>query len=191
MPDISPAFRYNPTDSRLMEELLRHEATPLAIVRFSEVCDQLTDYAYWFLLSSLWVSFSGWSDLGLWKRLFKSRRPNREISLMKPSELKVWRALPNWLTIYRAHRTEETDWIAYTIDPVTAAKFARQRNVDSITEYRVRKRDALALFLRRGEQEVLVLDKSLVQRVREIEVIIEGTERHKVLIEEAGEKVTG
>lgn len=170
--DIAPTFRYDPRDARLLTDLLKLEGTPQAIVRFAEICDQLTDYAYWFTLGTLWVSYSGWSDLHLWKRLFSSRRPNRELSLMKPSELIAFRRLPNKLTVYRAHRPGETDWIAYTLNPVTAGKFARQRGVESVTEYQVRRRDALCLFLRRGEEEILVLDKGRVRKRAVLPVVV-------------------
>lgn len=172
MNDVSPVFRYNARDSRLIQELLPLAETPQAIVRFSEVCDQLTDYSYWFILGTLWVSYSGWSDLNLWKRLFSARRPNRELSLMKPSELSIYRSMADKLTVYRAHRPDEADWIAYTVSPVTAGRFARERGVSEVKEYRVRKRDVCALFLRRGEYEVLMLDKSRAKRMAEIPVVV-------------------
>lgn len=170
--DVSPVFRYNRQDHQIIEELLALEGSPQAIVRFSQVCCQLTDYAYWFVLGTLWVNYSGHSDLNLWRRLFASRRPNRELSLMKPSELKILRALSDKLTAYRAHRPDETDWIAYTLDPVIAGRFARERVVDRVTEYRIRKRDVAALFLRRGEVEVICLDPMRAKRLGAIPVVI-------------------
>ena len=92
--DISPDFRPNMRDARIIKGILKHEATPRAIERFARDANDLTDYAYWFTLGTLWVSYTGWSDLALWKRLFSSKRRNRETSLMKPSELDVLRALP-------------------------------------------------------------------------------------------------
>lgn len=89
---------------------------------------------------------------------------------MKPSELDVFRLLGDHLTLYRAHRTGETDWISYTLSPMKAAEFAARRGAAQVKEYRVAKVDALCLFLRRGEFEVLVLDKNKAEFVREVRV---------------------
>lgn len=158
--DISPDFVWNPSDAMYTQQLLKFEGTPLAIQYFAKICDRLSDHSYWFLLSTLWVSYTGHSDLNLWKELFASKRPKRKTSIMKPSELKVFNNLPYFVTAYRAHRPNETDWIAYTIKKDIAFRFALERGVSSISEYQVKKREILTLFLRRGEHEVLVIDKS-------------------------------
>ncbi len=72
--NISTAFVPNQTDNFIIQKLLPYEGTPLAIVKFKEVCNDLSDYAYWFMLSTLWVSYSGFSELELWKELFSSNR---------------------------------------------------------------------------------------------------------------------
>lgn len=165
--DISHNFRWNPKDASIAKKLLSLEKTPLAIEYFAKNCEKLTDYGYWFLLSTLWVSYSGWSDLELWKRLFSANRPRKKTSIMKPSELKAYEHLPWFVTAYRSHRKNETDWIAYTLDKNIAIRFAKERGVKSIKEYRIKKKDIIALFLRRGEQEIIVLDKEKVEFVRE------------------------
>lgn len=170
--DISPKFKWNPYDSKVASQLIKLDGTPEAIKYFAEVCEGLTDYGYWFFLSTLWVSYTGWSDINLWCRLFSSDRPGRKKSIMKPSELDVFDKLPYFITAYRAHRPDETDWIAYTLDPVIAARFARERGVNTVKEYQVKTRDVIGLFLRRGEQEIIVLDKDSVRLIQEIEVII-------------------
>lgn len=170
--DISPDFRWDKKDLQTIKKILPHEATPEAIKLFSRYCYRLTDYGYWFLLSTLWVSYCGWSDLEEWKRLFSSTRANRETSIMKPSELEVWRSLGEPMTLFRAHRPEETDWISYSLFPQEAAKFARRRGVDRVSEYRVAKADALCFFMRRGEFEVLVLDRMKAELIREIPVVV-------------------
>jgi hypothetical protein len=169
--DISKDFRWNPTDARIGRELIKLQETPEAIKRFAAVCDDLTDYGYWFYLSTLWVSYTGFSDLNLWRRLFSSDRPRRQTSIMKPSELAAYKRFPYFVTAYRAHRPGETEWLSYTLDKEIACRFAAERGVDSITEYRIKKRDVLALFLRRDEQEILVLDHRKAEKVREYQVI--------------------
>lgn len=164
-PDISPDFVWNAEDARIFAQLIDREATPQAIRFFARHHRHMTDYGFWFALSTLWVSYTGWSDINLWRRLFSSDRPRRETSLMKPSELQVFRELPDTLTVYRAHRPKETDWIAYTLDRTVAERLATERH-GPIRAYHVAKTDVLALFLRRGEQEVLILDPRCVELVK-------------------------
>ena len=78
---------------------------------------------------------------------------------MKPSELELFQLLPEDMIVYRAHRPRETDWIAFTLFADKAAEFALQRDVQKIRSYTVKKADVLALFLRRGEYEVIILNK--------------------------------
>jgi hypothetical protein len=170
MNDISLKFRWNQRDALIAQKLIELEATPEAIVYFSKVCDQLTDYSYWFSLSTLWIASGEIRDLERWKLLFSSSRPGRNKSIMKPSELQAFEYLPYFIKVYRAHRENEVDWIAYTLDPIKAGKFALERGVKTIKEYRVKKRDVLALFLRRGESEIIILDREKAEFLREIEV---------------------
>lgn len=167
MNDISSHFRWNPYDATVAKGILKYEGTPEAIKYFARVCDKLSDYAYWFLLSTLWVSYTGYSDLELWKQLFSSGRSKRKKSIMKPSEVKAYDYLPYFVTAYRAHRPNETDWIAYTLNKDTAFRFASERGVSSISEYKTKKTDITALFLRRGEDEIIVLDRENIKFIQE------------------------
>ena len=173
--DVSPDFRWNKQDLQTIKKILPHEGTPEAIKLFSRYAYRLSDYGYWFLLSTLWVSYTGFSDLEEWKRLFSSPRANRETSIMKPSELETFRAFGKYyehLTLYRAHRPEEGDWISYSLLVEKAGEFARRRGVDKVTEYKIAMSDVLCFFLRRGEFEVLILDKTKVELIREIPVVV-------------------
>ena len=169
--DISPKFRWNVKGMNVAEKVIKLDGTPDAIKYFASVCDSLTDYDYWYILSTLWIGYSGGVEIELWRKLFSSGRYNREKCIMKPLELERFKQLPWFVTIYRAHRQGETDWIAYTLDPLIAARFARERGVDRVREYMVKRKDILSLFLRRNESEVLVLDKSKIVFKREIMVI--------------------
>lgn len=162
--DVSPDFVWDAEDARIARELVAREGTPQAIRYFARHTRRLSNYGYWFLLGTLWVRYTGFSDLETWRRLFRSERPRRASSLMKPSELRELQNLADPLTLYRAHRLGENDWIAYTLDLSVAQRLARSRQ-GPICAYRVAKADVIALFLRRGEQEVLVLDAAHVQRV--------------------------
>lgn len=52
-----------------------------------------------------------------------------------------------------------------------AVTIARRRGVSEISEYRIRRSDIVALFLRRGEYEILCLDKRKARFVGRIPVI--------------------
>jgi hypothetical protein len=171
MMDVSPMFRPSERDSDIISRVLPLEATPEAITTFAELCDGLSDYAYWYVLGTLWVSYSGWSDLALWRRLLSSGRRCRRLALMKPSELAIFKMMPARIYAYRAHREGETDWISYTLDAEIAGRFAVQRDVNEVVEYRLRREDCIALFLRRGEKEVLMLDPARAERKRTIPII--------------------
>lgn len=60
--DISSKFRWNPYDASVARKLIEIEGKPEQIRYFAEIHDKLTDYAYWFFLSTCWVSCTGYSD---------------------------------------------------------------------------------------------------------------------------------
>jgi hypothetical protein len=169
--DVSPKFRWTLADDQMARKLIELDKTPEAIKYFAANCDRVTDNGYWFFLSTLWVSYTGFSDLNLWKKLFASDRHGRKQSIMKPSEVEQFDLLPWFIKAYRVHRENETDWIAYTLDLNVACRFAGEREAKKISEFRIKKRDVLALFLRRNEYEIIVLDKSKAQFVRDYSII--------------------
>lgn len=168
--DISKKFKFNNYDAMVARKLIELEETPEAIIYFSKVCDKLSDYAYWYYLSTLWVSYTGYSDINLWKKLFAAKRKFKTISIMKPSEVEEFNKLNSNINAYRVHRKDEEDWIAYTLSLDVAKRFAKERNVDKISLYKIKKKDIEALFLRRGEQEVLLLNKEKAKFIKEITI---------------------
>lgn len=165
--DIANNFKWTVYDANIAKRLVELEGTPEAIKYFAENAAGLTNYGYWFLLSTLWVSYSGKSDLNLWKRLFSSDRPDKKRSIMKPSEYEEYERLPWFITAYRAHRNNESDWISYTLDKSIAFRFARERGTRAIKEYKLKKSDVAALFLRRNEAEIIVVNKDNAEFIRE------------------------
>lgn len=168
--DISPDFIANDIDAKILRRIIRLAETPEAIKLFAAEHRKLTDCGYWFGLGTLWVSYTGYSDLQQWKWLFSSTRPNRSTSLMKPSELAIWKELPSVLTMLRVHRAKEEDWISYTLSIDAAKRFAAKRNAKSIAVYEVEKRNALCLFTRQCESEVLVLNRFHARKVKDVPV---------------------
>ena len=161
--DISPSFRWNLADAQVARRLVDKEGTPEAFTYFMEAAPGLTDYAYWYFLGTLWVSYSGWTELQDWARMFSSTRPRKNKGLMKPYEMAKFKRLPGMVTAYRAHREDEELWLSYTLRKERAAMFAIQRGVPDFIEYRVPRAAVVSLFLRRGEAEIIVLDHRGVQ----------------------------
>ncbi len=173
--DVSPDWNGSTrAERRILKNIMGHQGTGKAVKIFAQHCDQLGDYWYWFTLSTLWVHYSGHSDLNLWRELLRSDRANRRTSLMKPSECLAYIQLPRFVRAFRAHRPNECDWISYTLDPGIAAKFALQRGVETITEYMVPRDAILALFLRRAEQEVIVLERFYATEVGKVNIVDAG-----------------
>ncbi len=73
---------------------------------------------------------------------------------MKPSELAALDDLPDIVTAYRAGDAG----LSYTLSLAIAEVFASRKNC-GISRYSVRKDQIIALILRRGEAEVVVLDE--------------------------------
>ncbi|MCT2882934.1 hypothetical protein [Lentilactobacillus buchneri] len=172
--NISTAFKRSEVDGQISKHLLTFEdqASPEAIRYFAQHCEKLTNYGYWFLLSTLWV----WAgdvtdDLDLWRKLFSSNRPDKEISLMKRDELREFKSLPNKVTVYRAMVPNESDGISYTTSIETVFKFARRHGSQFILTGRIKKHDITALFLRRGENEILILNRKLIRELKQIPII--------------------
>ncbi|MBM7580040.1 hypothetical protein [Jeotgalibacillus terrae] len=87
-PQYSPLARQTTKyDRKVAEEIIEREGTREAILYFEKKASKLSDYAYWFYLSTCWVSYTGWSDLQKWKKLFNSKRPDRMKAIMKPFEV--------------------------------------------------------------------------------------------------------
>ncbi len=55
------------------------------------------------------------------------------------------------MTVYRAHRDNELDWIVYKLDKKIAECFSRERASSEVKTYKVKKSDVLAYFTRREE----------------------------------------
>lgn len=166
--DISPNWKGSTDSEReVIEQMLPLQETPYAILMFNELQEFLGDYWYWFVLGTLWVSYSGWSDLELWKRLFRADRKQRATSLMKPSEWEAFKKLPDRFTAYRSHRPDETDWISYTLDRELADRWTIERG--GLTQaYTLKREYCLALFLRRDEKEILMLDPRKAKKIEQI-----------------------
>ena len=122
--------------------------------------DEIDDNTYWSLASDVWIDTeNAWQNIGSWTELFGSDRASQH-SLMSEEELELFASLPDTLTIYRGCRKDiNEEGLSWTLDEQRAHWFAeRFSNDDGIVLTRtVSKKEVIAVFTRRGEQEVIVL----------------------------------
>ena len=168
MNDISRDFKPTKKDQELIGIIASVKGN-VAIKHFMDNKDDLSDYAYWFALSTLWVNNTDGTDLETWRELFSSNRPRKRTSLMKPSELIAYKTLPSIVTAFRAHK-DEKDWIAYTINLNIAIKFAKIKKAETINGYKIQRKNILALFLRRDEAEIICLDKTKTKEIGSVNI---------------------
>ena len=161
--DISPNYEYRASDSKFIKKALSFNGAEGGIRFFEDGCKNLCDYAYWMLLGEMWDERrTGCVALYRWRSLFLSTRKSREVSLMKPSEIRALSKLPDECYVYRARRKDEVDCLSFTLDMQKAGKMAQVRGNNCVHEFLVRKSDIYALILRSKGGEVIILDSSVL-----------------------------
>lgn len=167
MQDISPDFKYvTPTEQKIIQKIIKLNDDRKKLNHFIKYKHKMSDYCYWFILSTIWVDGTEKTDLKRWRALFSTNRKSRASSLMKPSELDAFNKLEDKLIVYRAQSPTEEDRLAYTLSIKQAASFSILKETNEITSYEVKKEDLLCLFLRRGEDEIIILDPSKAVKLK-------------------------
>lgn len=156
--DISPlASKASPDLSLIISGIINAKETSLSLELFIKNKHLFDDYLYWFLLGTLWVNDVDGTTTKQWRELFSSNVPSRHFSLMKPSECLYYDSLPDSFLVFRAKTLNEEDFLALTLSPQIAGEMALRKGVDTVHCYTINKSDVLAVFLRRGEFEILTL----------------------------------
>ena len=130
----------------------------------------LPDKEYWKCLNLVWDNIEvSAPDQREWLRLFTSPRPQRQF-LMSASERRAFAAMPDTLTIYRGYaKGKVRSGISWTLSKERARFFAdyaigarrqllcgHQGGNPMIVASKCHKRDVLAYFNGRGEQEIVI-----------------------------------
>jgi len=116
------------------------------------------DSCYWNVLATIWMDAPNTTlEISRWRKLFSSSRRNRH-KMMKKSDRRAWRNLPEKVKCFRAINPGEdvNKAISWTLSKETALFFQR-RNGGKIIEQIFPKQSVIAYFDRRGEQEIIVL----------------------------------
>lgn len=148
----------NENDSAIMSALLKLPKGARLVTLYANRYEFWDDAAYWQAVAAMWIdSDICYPNLEYWKELFTLDRRDR-FKLMKKADRKVWRSLPAKVKAFRAvHENEEVDLaISWTLTRKVADRFAKGRKV---VERTFNKNQIVAYFDRRGEQEIIVIQK--------------------------------
>lgn len=157
---------------QVLKKMIIHQDSGLAMLDFAKSRKNLTDYDYWCLLGILYIHGGYWSFItpNLWRLLLSSERPQRNM-IMQPFERRTLENLPEKVICYRIHHSKaESDWISYTISSRLISKFVKEyRKHDafySVEKFKVAKQDIDFFFGRNYEDEIVVLDRSKVKKLK-------------------------
>jgi hypothetical protein len=132
---------------------------PYRLWAFIKIKDKLDDKSYWELLSDIWIDSENiYQNQQTWKLLLKSKRSNKEF-FMDKKERKSFNKLQEEITVYRGHDGKNEKGFSYTLSKEKAKWFAQRFNSQNsqIKELTIKKEDAFALLMRRGEQEIIII----------------------------------
>lgn len=156
-----------PAGRHLIYEIIRPDATQETIRRdWRYYRDSLEPQNYWYVLSTLWIKDSRLFPLAEWREYFTAQKSHREY-LMCQTEQVMRRMLSRDVTAYRATLPGETDYFNYTLDYDVAELFSLRKRGSVIEAYHIPVGAIIALFLRRNEYEIIVMDR---ERIRSVEI---------------------
>jgi len=133
---------------------------------FIDNIDKFTDEEYWKELANAYT-LQDYKKIPykVYHELFSANRPNRE-KLMDDEELKLFKNLPDQITIYRGgSKTEEKTkkyGISWTLDKTIAENFAYVKSIRDkkdmvVIEKTISKKEVVAYFISRKEEEIIYL----------------------------------
>lgn len=115
---------------------------------------------YWHLLGEVWTDAEYPRQHGnsKWLYLFGRMTPGKE-ELMDEEERDAFAALPERVTVYRGHQSDNASGLSWTLSLDKAKWFARRllqpRQVGMVTQGELLKADAYAFFTGRNEEELV------------------------------------
>lgn len=130
---------------------------------FDELCHRMSDAEYWRLAGAVYVDQDDRSPHEeTWLARFRENRTHREL-LMEAQEWQDLAALPDKVVIYRAGERWGLSWTTY----LEKAEWYANRFGLELPVWRssVRKQNIFAYFTRRGESEVVLLERSHLEEV--------------------------
>jgi hypothetical protein len=134
---------------------------PHRIEAFIKIHHQLNDRDYWKYLGEVWVNVENIWQYPFIERLLRKNRPGKEY-LMAEEERQFLEQLPDEFVIFRGHQRRNRYGWSWTLSYSQAWFFANRfsKNGGVISSI-CKKSDVLALFLGRGESEIVIDPKKL------------------------------
>jgi hypothetical protein len=145
----------NENDSAVLGTMLHLEGAALLLYFASQHHRIVDDAAYWCALGVVWVKCGDMGNRNTWLALFQSRRRGKW-KIMKTADRRVWRALPARVKAFRACSPDKDSGSAFSwsMDRKVCERLWPDRQIVE----RVFPRERIfAVFMRRGESELLVL----------------------------------
>ena len=160
--NISPHhLDWSRMDEAVLEEIIAaSELSPgTTLDIFIKYNSRLSHYGYWYMLGLLWNSFAGPRNdegrLNEWMKLFGHNRPKRNACLMKPDEATQLRNLPKKVKVY--WDSKRKTGISYRIEKATLpVEPFNPKDYEAYAE--IDRENIIALFNRRGETELIILN---------------------------------
>lgn len=142
------------------------------IEAFRTIQRQLTDAEYWQLLGEIWVDSENiFDNLALWKKLWRSQRQS-SLLVMDKDDDEEYQALPDEMIVFRGCKPHNVKSLSWTLSAAVATKFAKRfvttGDQSVLVSGTCLKRDVLAYFGCRQEQEIVILPKKIKNIKQEI-----------------------
>jgi hypothetical protein len=145
-------------DTKNFNQFIFLHERPYRLLAFVDIKRNLNNKNYWKLLSNIWTDTeNSYQDLETWRKLFQSKRNHKE-NLMDEQELETLESLDNELVVYRGCvKNLNENGLSWTLDKNQAKWFANRFEKDGVViEKRISKKNIVAYFNGRNEEEVIV-----------------------------------
>ena len=133
---------------------------PNRVHAFISTTHYLPDQDYWTILGEIFIDTENlWQNFDLWCWLLSSER-KEACKIMTQEERDIFSGFPEKITVYRGLNSEKqsSDGLSFTINPEKAKWFSnRFRGTGKVYWGVINRKDILAYFNRRGEEEVVIL----------------------------------
>lgn len=140
---------------------------PYRLDAFMSVEDILPDKKYWSLLGDIWTDSENIrQNMSEWRHLLSSHRPCRYAMMQQEERNVIKHDLPGEVTVYRGFPGRGIQHgFSWSTNPVVAKFFARRLagkdEARNLVVGTVAKKDVIAYFDGRSEQEVVVLPENV------------------------------
>jgi len=148
---------------------------PYRMQAFKSLQNEMTDAEFWSDVSWLWTDSENiWQHIADWRRVWRSKRPGRD-TVMDDDERAKLESLPDVIEVFRGtyvwpHMDRGLSW---TLDRDKAVWFAYRYKPEHYSPWvvsgKIRKKNVIAYFDGRSEQEIVLLPERLITDSSKVE----------------------